>query len=135
MTTAQIVLIVVTAILFLLVVFCWIFGRDYLKYHAVFSPIVKLMAHAVKTISGFLPSNELLVTIGLCMETAITATETAEQMWIDDTLDKSKRHEYAKQFIENALGNAGIEITPAIDSICEGVISFICMLMPHSAQE
>ena len=50
-----------------------------------------------------------------------------------DKLPKEERNAYAKLLIGEKLAAAGIEVTPQIEQVIDGVIAIVCMLMPHES--
>lgn len=135
MTIGQIVLVVVGTLLLGGIVACWIFGKDYLKYSSVFSPVVSVVAQIVRTISGFSPDNSVLKDLTIVLDAAIEAAGQAEELWLDGVLEKHERAAHADNYICDILEEAGIEITDSIDSMINGAIAFVCYLLPHYSDE
>ena len=65
------------------------------------------------------------------MQAAIKGAEIAEKAWKMGNLTKEERNPYAKALVKETLTNAGIEITPQITMIVDGVIEAVCFVLPH----
>ena len=78
-----------------------------------------------------LPDNTTLMMLSIVLNASVEATEMAERLWLDGTLDKEQRNLYAKNYISDILEKAKIEPNGNINSIVDGVIAFVCYLLPH----
>lgn len=134
METSSIIFLAIAAILLIGIGVCFYLKRDYYKYHSVLTPVISSLATCVKAISGMAPNNTAIKTLAEVLNATVAATTLAEKLWLDSLLDKSKRNEYAQNYIEQALAQANIEITSNIKSIINGAISFVCYLMPHGRE-
>lgn len=134
MDFSSIVFIVLGTLLFAGLVACAYFGKDYLRYHKAFSPVLEILCSCIKGISGMLPDNATLMTLSIVLNAAVEATEMAERLWLDGTLDKEQRNLYAKNYISGILEKAKIESNGNINNIVDGVIAFVCYLLPHGQE-
>ena len=55
----------------------------------------------------------------------------AEKAWKLGELTKEERNPYAKTIIKETLAEAGIEVTPQISMIVDGIIEAVCFVLPH----
>lgn len=69
------------------------------------------------------------------MQAAIKGAEIAEKAWKMGNLTKEERNPYAKALVKETLTNAGIEITPQIAMIVDGVIEAVCFVLPHASKK
>lgn len=53
----------------------------------------------------------------------------------EKSTSKEERNAYAKLLIGEKLAAAGIEVTPQIEQVIDGVIAIVCMLMPHESDK
>lgn len=134
MDFSSIVFIILGTLLFGGLVACAYFGKDYLRYHKAFSPVLEILCSCIKGISGMLPDNATLMLLSVVLNAAVEATEMAERLWLDGTLDKEQRNIYAKNYIAGILEKAKIEPNGNINSIVDGVIAFVCYLLPHGQE-
>lgn len=134
MSWEQIVGIVVGTLFLGGVVACFYFGKDYLKYHNIFSPVLEAFVAAAKGLSGAFPDNATLSIIAIVAEIALEGAEKAEQLWLDGELDKEQRNHYAKNYIADMLVKAGIEVNGSIEAMIDGFIAVACMIFPHGQE-
>ena len=73
--------------------------------------------------------------VSAVLKAVCDGTVTAEQLWKMDKLPKEERNAYAKLLIGEKLAAAGIEVTPQIEQVIDGVIAIVCMLMPHESDK
>ena len=109
-------------------------NKDYLKY----SGICKTVLNAVKLLLGAagqigLDKNAVEIATKI-VQAAIEGTVEAENLWKQGQLDKEKRNEYAQTYIETTLAKAGINLNEQAHLIVNGVITFVCYLLPHNTQ-
>lgn len=134
MEPIQIIILVIGVLLFAGIIACVYFGRDYLRYHKVFAPVVQILCTTIKGISGMLPNNATLLTLSIVLNAAVEATTLAEKLWLDCTIDKEQRNHYAKNYIASLLEKANIESNDNIEAVINGAIAFVCYLLPHGQQ-
>ena len=134
MDFSSIVFIVLGTLLLGGLVACAYFGKDYLRYHKIFSPVLEILCNCIKGISGMMPDNATLLALSTVLNAAVEATEMAEKLWLDGSLDKEQRNFYAKNYIAGILEKASIEPNSNINSIVDGVIAFVCYLLPHGQE-
>lgn len=127
----SIVFIILGTLLLGGVVICAYFGKDYLRYHKVFAPVLEILCSCIKGISGMMPNNASLMILSTVLNAAVEATEMAETLWLEGTIDKEQRNAYAKNYIAGILEKAKIPADNNINSIVDGVIAFVCYLLPH----
>lgn len=127
----SIVFIVLGTLLLGGVVACAYFGKDYLRYHKVFAPVLEILCSCIKGISGMMPNNASLMILSTVLNAAVEATEMAETLWLEGTIDKEQRNAYAKNYIAGILEKAKIPADNNINLIIDGVIAFVCYLLPH----
>lgn len=127
----SIVFIILGTLLLGGVVICAYFGKDYLRYHKVFAPVLEILCSCIKGISGMLPNNASLMILSTVLNVAVEATEMAETLWLEGTIDKEQRNAYAKNYIAGILEKAKIPADNNINLIIDGVIAFVCYLLPH----
>ena len=127
----SIVFIVLGTLLLGSVVACAYFGKDYLRYHKVFAPVLEILCSCIKGISGMMPNNASLMILSTVLNAAVEATEMAETLWLEGTIDKEQRNAYAKNYIAGILEKAKIPADNNINLIIDGVIAFVCYLLPH----
>lgn len=134
MEFSSIVFIILGTLLLGGLVACAYFGKDYLRYHKVFSPVLEILCNCIKGISGMMPNNATLLALSVVLNAAVEATELAEKLWLNGVLDKEQRNLYAKNYIAGILEKANIKPDANINSIVDGVIAFVCYLLPHGQQ-
>lgn len=127
----QIIVIIVGVAALAAIFMCLYYGKNYLSYSKVFSPIVSSLYTVVKGISSMAPNNTILSTVCLVIGAAIDATESAEKAWLAGEAEKQQKNHIAKNLISDLLVNANITVTPAIEQIIDGTIAVVCMLLPH----
>lgn len=127
----SIVFIILGTLLLGGVVVCAYFGKDYLRYHKVFAPVLEILCSCIKGISGMMPNNASLMILSTVLNAAVEATEMAETLWLEGTIDKEQRNAYAKNYIAGILEKAKIPVDNNINSIVDGTIAFVCYLLPH----
>lgn len=93
-------------------------------------PILSAATMLAKTISAT-TDNEYFKTFVVVMQAATDATQKAEELWLKGSLPKDKRYEYAHQFIEETLAQAGIAVTAQINDMITGFIAMVACLLPH----
>ena len=97
-----------------------------IQWHPVLAALTALTA----AVSAVLPSS-YFATLNVVLKAVCDGTVTAEQRWTMDKLPKDERNAYAKMLIGEKLEAAGIEVTPQLEQVIDGVIAIVCMLMPH----
>ena len=127
----SIVFIVLGTLLLGGIAICAYFGKDYLRYHKVFAPVLEILCNCIKGISGMMPNNASLMVLSTVLNAAVEATEMAETLWLEGTIDKEQRNAYAKNYIAGILEKAKIPVDNNINLIVDGVIAFVCYLLPH----
>ena len=110
---------------------CFYFGKDYLKYHNIFAPVLEGFVAAAKALSGAMPNNEVLKVIAFVMEAALEGAQKAEELWLNGELDKEQRNHYAKIYIADMLDKAGIEVNSNVSAMIDGFIAVACTIFPH----
>lgn len=135
MNAFQIAMLSIGGVLFVGIILCIIFKRDFLHYGRFFSPVINVLSKLISGISGILPDSCLLKTIAEVLKAAIRATTLAEDAWKMGIIDKESRNEIAKGYVYEVLTDAGIEITEAVEMIVDGAIAIVCMLLPHEVIE
>lgn len=131
MSLESIIYIIIGTVLLSGILVCTYFGKDYLRYHKVFAPILEILCNCVKGISGLMPNNTSLLILSVVLNAAIEATEMAETLWLEGTIDKKQRNIYAKNYIAGILEKAKIPVDNNINMIVDGTIAFVCYLLPH----
>lgn len=134
MSWEQIVGIVIGTLALGGVAACFYFGKDYLKYHNIFGPVLEAFVAAAKGLSGAFPDNNVLSIIATVAEIALEGAEKAERLWLNGELNKDLRNEYAKNYIAEMLGKAGIEVNASIAAMIDGFIAVACMIFPHGQE-
>lgn len=135
MDISQIVLLIVGVILLIAIGVCYYFQKDYLKYGSLLSPILKAFLSVLNTVKGAFPDNATISTLTTIVASAIDAAGYAEDLWLNGQIPKADRAQYAQEYIETLMNNAGIEITESVSAIISGVIAITCYLMPHYSME
>lgn len=131
MAIENIVLIILGTLLFAGVFACVYFGKDYLRYHKVFAPVLSILCTCIKGISGMMPNSSILSVLAVVLNASMEATALAERLWLNGALDKEQRNSYAKEYISLVLEKAEVKIDNNINNIVDGVIAFVCYLLPH----
>lgn len=134
MEFSSIVFIVIGTVLLGGAVACAYFGRDYLRYHKVFAPVIEVLCSCIKGISGMMPNNTALRILSIVMNAAVEATEMAERLWLDCTIDKEQRNAYAMNYIAGILEKANITVDSNIQAVIDGVVAATCYLLPHGVE-
>ena len=106
-------------------------GIDILKRIVLSRPVIAGLQVACDAIYNIWPERKELKTVSTVMKAAIEGAEIAEKAWKLGNLAKQERNAYAKTLIKETLDKAGIEITPQIAMIIDGVIEAVCMVLPH----
>lgn len=127
----QIVIVVVGTLFLGGIAAMWYFGKDYLKYHNIFSPVLKAFVAAIKAISGAVPNNATLTIIAFVMDAALQGATRAEELWLKGELDKEQRNMHAKDYIADVLLDANIQINSNISAMIDGFIAVACAVLPH----
>lgn len=127
----QIILLVLCVIVVALYLYKKIRGVDLLKNAVMLKPLVQTLGATAEAISGIWPDRKELRMIQTVAKAAIEATEIAERAWKIGNLDKEDRNPFAKALVKDALGKAGIAVTPQIAMIVDGAIEATCLLLPH----
>lgn len=126
------ILVLVFGVLMLgAVVYCAFKGKSFFKYSEVITPILKAIGNAFSAFTTVAPNSSVLKTICLVITSAINAAVEAEKLWKNGALEKEKRNEHAKAYVDQMLIDANITITPPIQTIIDGAIAIICYLLPH----
>ena len=86
-------------------------------------PVLAALTALTSAVSAVLPSS-YFATLNVILKAVCDGTVTAEQLWKMDKLPKEERNAYA-----------GIEVTPQIEQVIDGVIAIVCMLMPHESDK
>lgn len=97
-------------------------------------PVLAALTALTSAVSAVLPSS-YFATLNVVLKAVCDGTVTAEQLWKMDKLPKEERNDYAKLLIGEKLAAAGIEVTPQIEQVIDGVIAIVCMLMPHESDK
>lgn len=84
---------------------------------------------------GVVTNNASFNTAYIVMTAAIDATERAEQLWLDGSLPKEARCDYATLMIAAAMRDSGIKVTDQIQEIIDGTVALCCLLLPHFSKE
>lgn len=95
-------------------------------------PVLAALTALTSAVSAVLPSS-YFATLNVILKAVCDGTVTAEQLWKMDKPPKEERNAYAKLLIGEKLAAAGIEVTPQIEQVIDGVIAIVCMLMPHES--
>lgn len=94
-------------------------------------PVIIALQAACDAVYNIWPERKELKTVSIVMRAAIEGAQIAEQAWKLGNLAKEERNAYAKSLVKETLGKAGIEITPQIAMIIDGIIEAVCMVLPH----
>lgn len=127
----QIVLIVIAVIIIALYFVKRFTGIDILKSIVLSRPVIIALQAACDAVYNIWPERKELKTVSTVMRAAIEGAQIAEKAWKLGNLPKEERNSYAKTLIKETLGNAGIDITPQISMIVDGIIEAVCMVLPH----
>lgn len=131
MDPTQITWIVIGALFLVAIVLCIIFRKNLSSYLNLAVPILQALLSVLKSIEAIVPNKNLMSIMTLVISTAIKAAGYAEKLWKDGEIEKQARPQHAQEYIINILNEAGIEVTPSIESIIAGAIAATCYLMPH----
>ena len=135
MEVYQIVQIVIAAIIAVLYFIKRFTGIDVLKNIAMSRPVIIALQGACDAVYNIWPERKELKTVSTVMKAAIEGAQIAEKAWKMGNLTKEERNPYAKSLVKETLGNAGIEITPQIAMIVDGIIEAVCMVLPHEKKD
>ena len=127
----QIILLVIAAIIVVLYFVKKFTGVDVLKSIMLSRPVIIALQAACDAVYNIWPERKELKTVSIVMRAAIEGAQIAEQAWKLGNLAKEERNAYAKSLVKETLGKAGIEITPQIAMIIDGIIEAVCMVLPH----
>ena len=127
----QIVLLVLAAVVAGLYIYKRITGNDLLRHVMLSRPVVKALGAAVEAVYHMWPNTKTLKTVYVIMQAAISATETAEKAYKIGMVKPEERNVYAKALVKETLEAAGIEITPQVSMIIDGMIEAVCFVLPH----
>ena len=127
----QIVLIVIAVIIAALYFVKKFTGIDILKSIVLSRPVIVALQTACDAIYNIWPERKELKTVSTVMRAAIEGAQIAEKAWKLGNLAKEERNAYAKSLVKETLDKAGIEITPQISMIVDGIIEAVCMVLPH----
>lgn len=127
----QIVLIVIAVIIAVLYFIKKFTGIDILKSIVLSRPVIAALQTTCDAIYNIWPERKELKTVSTVMKAAIEGAQIAEKAWKLGNLAKEERNAYAKSLVKETLDKAGIEITPQISMIVDGIIEAVCMVLPH----
>lgn len=127
----QIVQLFIAAIIAVLYFIKKFTGVDVLKRIMLSRPVIIALQAACDAVYNIWPERKELKTVSTVMRAAIDGAQIAEKAWKLGNLTKEERNPYAKSLVKETLGNAGIEITPQIAMIIDGVIEAVCIVLPH----
>ena len=82
----SIVFIILGTLLLGGVIVCAYFGKDYLRYHKVFAPVLEILCSCIKGISGMMPNNASLMILSTVLNAAVEATEMARAIYYNASL-------------------------------------------------
>lgn len=131
----QILLIVFAGIAAILYFVKRFSGIDLLKNVMLSRPVLAAQEKACDAVYNIWPERKELKTVSTVIKAAIKGTEMAEKAWKLGNLTKEERNPYAKTIIKESLADAGIEITPQIAMIVDGIIEAVCFVLPHAKKE
>lgn len=126
----QIVLLIVAAVFAVLYIVQRYTGISFMEKIIQWKPVTVAVGATVKAVAGALPSEDLKKVITV-LEAACAAAEAAEELWLAGKLPKEERNEYAQLVVADVLREAGIEVTEQIQTIIDGGIEMMCILLPH----
>lgn len=127
----QIVQLVIAVIIVALYFIKKFTGVDVLKSIVMSRPVIAALQVACDAVYNIWPERKELKTVSVVMRAAIEGAQIAEKAWKLGNLAKEERNAYAKTLIKETLDKAGIEITPQISMIVDGIIEAVCMILPH----
>ena len=127
----QIVQLVIAVIIVTLYFIKKFTGVDVLKSIVMSRPVIAALQVACDAVYNIWPERKELKTVSVIMRAAIEGAQIAEKAWKLGNLAKEERNAYAKTLIKETLDKAGIEITPQISMIVDGIIEAVCMILPH----
>ncbi len=127
----QIVQLVIAVIIVALYFIKKFTGVDVLKSIIMSRPVIAALQVACDAVYNIWPERKELKTVSVIMRAAIEGAQIAEKAWKLGNLAKEERNAYAKTLIKETLDKAGIEITPQISMIVDGIIEAVCMILPH----
>lgn len=87
----------------------------------------------LKAVAGAMPNDDLKKVIAV-FEAACAGAETAEKLWLMGQLPKDERNKYAQLLVSDVLKKAGIEVTEQVQTIIDGGIEVMCMILPHGKE-
>lgn len=133
MNTYGMALLIALGLLVALYLFDKITGKNSLLYLVAGKPILSALTLLAKAIGAATGSPWFSIAY-VTMNAAIDATERAEQLWKNGDLPKDQREDYATLMIAAALRDAGIEVTEDLQSVIDGTVALVCMLLPHETK-
>ena len=123
------------AALLIIILACYVKGKDYLQFHNLVSPILTSLAAVLHAVGAVTKDNTALSIMSSVISGAIDAAGYAEDLWLKGEIDKEARPQFAQEHIERMLAALGIEITENIQTIIQGSIALTCYLMPHHSDK
>ena len=127
----NIIFLVVAALLLCGIVICYFLRKDYFKYSQLAIPVLNTLLNVLRAVGGLTKSNPAINSAITVTTAAIEAAGLAEQLWLAGEIDKTKRPEYAQNYIKDTLEKAGIVISDNLNIIIKGAIALTCYIMPH----
>lgn len=131
----QIGLLIVGFIFFILVIIAFFTKKDFGKYTQYITPVLKALDSVMAAVGDIFPENNTLKTISTVISASIQAAGYAEELWLQDQINKDERPAHAQDYITKILTEAGIEVNSNINTMIAGVIAIACFLMPHYPEE
>ena len=99
----QIILLTAGLTLFIAMIVSFFLKKDYMKYSKLATPILKTLTAVLKAVGNIFPNNKVLGTISTIISAGVEAAGYAESLWLQGEIDKSKRPQYAQQYIQILL--------------------------------
>lgn len=131
----QISLLVVGFVCFVLVIVAFLKKKDYGKYSQYITPVLKALDAVMAAVGDIFPESAALKTISTVISASIQAAGYAEELWLQDEINKTERPQHAQEYVVKLLTEAGIEVNANINAMIAGIIAIACYLMPHYDEE
>lgn len=123
----------VVLVCFILYLLKRIWGIDALAYIVQARPVLVAIGSVVEAVAKVLPSKQFSKIITV-LKAASEGAKSAEELWLMGNLEKEERNAKAKSIAKAAIAKAGVDVTPQIEMIINGIIEVVCVLLPHGAK-
>lgn len=106
-------------------------GTNHFVTLVIGKPVLTALTSLAKAVSATTNSEYFVIAYKILDATAKAVVE-AENLYKMGELAPQEREAYAQKLIAHALSEAGVVITDERQKMINGIISLVCLLLPHS---